>query len=538
MSYLLTILIALPLLGVLVALLLPREEERLHRGWGLVVTLLTFLTSLALLSQSFSTGTMQLETKLSWIPSLGIFYHVGVDGISVWLLLLTTFLMPVVVFASTKTIQKQIREFIICLLLLEAGMIGAFVALDLFLFYVFWELMLIPMYFIIGLWGGERRVYASLKFVLYTMVGSLLMLAAVLFLSWKNYTTTGQWSFDLQTFLSLADRLRPHEQLFCFLGFALAFCVKIPLFPFHTWLPDAHVEAPTPGSVILAGVLLKFGTYGLLRFAIPLFPYAVTVLAPWISLFAAIGIVYGSLVAYAQTDIKKLIAYSSVAHMGVVVLGLFSLNAKSVTGSIYQMLAHGISTGGLFLCVGMLYERRHTRNLKDFGGLWQRMPIFGSLFLIFTMASIGLPALCGFVGEFLILLGTMSAQSSAPSVLSFLFTYSRVFCVIAASGVVLGAVYMLSMFEKTMLGPVQNPENHKLRDLSVREKAVLLPMVLLAFGLGIYPNFVMQRITPTVHRWQQDVYRALTKVSLRGQAQRPLQSSLRTSISLQPVGTP
>lgn len=538
MSYLLTILIAVPLLGALVTLLLPKEEEQLHYGWGLVVTLFTFVSSLALLYQSFSTSGMQLETKLSWVPSLGIFYHVGVDGISLWLLLLTTFLMPVVVLSSRKTIHTRIREFIFCLLLLEAGMIGAFVALDLFLFYVFWELMLIPMYFIIGLWGGERRIYASIKFVLYTMVGSLLMLGAILFVAWKIYKTTGHWSFDIQAFVSTANRLLPNEQLFCFLGFALAFCVKIPLFPFHTWLPDAHVEAPTPGSVILAGVLLKFGTYGLLRFAVPLFPYAVGLLAPWISLLAVIGIVYGSLVAYAQTDIKKLIAYSSVAHMGVVVLGIFSLNAKSVTGSMYQMLAHGVSTGGLFLCIGMLYERRHTRNIKDFGGIWQRMPVFGSLFLIFTMASIGLPALCGFVGEFLILLGTMSAQSSAPSLLSSLFTYNRLYCVIAASGVVLGAAYMLSMFEKVMLGPLHHVENQKLRDLSFREKAVLIPMVALAFGLGIYPKPILQRITPTIQQWQQDVYRALSRSKLHEQAQPLFLFSPAKSSAVQPTGSP
>lgn len=525
MNWLLTLLIFLPLLGALLCFLLPAEETGLHRGVGLGTSLVTFLTSLGLLV-GFQPERMNYEVDVSWTHGFGIHYHLGVDGISLWLVILTTFLMSIVFLSIKTSIQKKVREFVACLLILETGMLGAFLSLDMFLFYVFWEVMLIPMYFVIGIWGGTQRMYASIKFVLFTMAGSLLMLAAVLYLYIKGHNATGIWSFSYDSFKALS--LTHQEQLFCFLGFALAFCIKVPLFPLHTWLPDAHVEAPTSGSVILAGILLKFGTYGLLRYGMPLFPDALSKVSPFLSALAVIGIIYGSLVAYAQKDIKKLIAYSSVAHMGTVVLGLMMLNGKSVTGAIYQMLAHGISTGGLFLCVGVLYERRHTRQMDDFGGVWQRMPVFGAFFLLFTMASIGLPGLCGFVGEFLILMGTMGAKQAAPAI-DHMFVYGPLLCALAATGVILGAVYMLTLFQKVMLGPLKHAENQKLTDITSREKLYLLPLVLAAFGLGLYPNAFLRMITPAVKKQVEEIRSRLTPLA------KPLQVTIPVQIEQIPA---
>jgi NADH-quinone oxidoreductase subunit M len=494
MSMILPILTFLPLLGALLCLVVPREEAGLHRGIGLFTSLCTFVASLLLLPD-FEPAKMSYVVRWPWAPSLGIEFHLGIDGISLWLVMLTTFLLPVVFLSTWTAVTDKVREFVICALVLQTGMLGAFLALDLFLFYVMWEVMLVPMYFIIGIWGGDRRLYASIKFVIYTMVGSLLMLVAILFLYIKGHEATGVWSFDYDNLRKLV--LTSAEQKWCFAAFALAFCIKVPLFPLHTWLPDAHVEAPTAGSVILASVLLKFGPYGLIRFAMPMFPQALLDWAPLLSLLAVIGIVYGSLVAYAQTDIKKLIAYSSVAHMGFVVLGLMMLNSRGVNGALYQCLAHGISTGALFLCVGVIYERRHTRRMEEFGGLWQRMPVFAAFLLIFTMASIGLPGLSGFVGEFLIIIGTFSANK-AGSGMPQVFEHSMLLAALAASGVVFGAVYMLSLFQRVMLGPLQNPLNRKLRDLSGREIWVLLPMLVMAFWLGIFPKTFLKDIDPAV----------------------------------------
>jgi NADH-quinone oxidoreductase subunit M len=499
MSWILTVTTFLPLLGALVCLAVPREETGLLRGLGFSITLATFLVSLGVLSGfDGKTGGMLHEVDAAWAASLGIRYHLGIDGISLWLVLLTTFLMPIVMLSSWSAITDKVREFIIAALVLETGMIGGFLALDLFLFYVFFEVMLIPMYFIIGIWGGERRLYAAIKFVLYTMVGSLLMLVAILYMYVKVHEATGTWSFAYADMLKL--QLTTEEQLYCFAAFALAFCIKVPLFPLHTWLPDAHVEAPTAGSVILASVLLKYGTYGLLRFALPFFPQALAKAGPLLAALSVIGIIYGSLVAYAQKDIKKLIAYSSVAHMGIVVLGIVMMNAKSIEGALYQMLGHGISTGGLFLCVGVIYERRHTRRMEEFGGLWAQMPKFAAFFLIMTLASVGLPGLSGFIGEFLILVGTMSAKRVAFDAALPLFERAQLYAALAATGVVLGAVYMLWMFQRVMFGPNENPKNKKLRDISLREGLVLLPMALMAFWLGCYPATFLSDMDPAVQR--------------------------------------
>ena len=489
----------LPLLGALCLLAVPREEEGLLRGAGFAIALVTFLLSLGLLPGFVPTAWNGLYDKV-WIESMGVHFKLGLDGISLWLVLLTTFLMPIVFVSSWTAITKKVREFIIALLVLETGMIGAFAALDLFAFYVFWEVMLVPMYFIIGIWGGDRRIYASIKFVLYTLVGSLVMLIAILYVVNAYHVKTGVWTFDYDALRGLI--LSPREQLFCFLGFALAFLIKVPLFPLHTWLPDAHVEAPTAGSVILASVLLKFGGYGMLRFAMPMFPDAVAQCAPVITILSVIGIIYGSLVAWAQEDVKKLIAYSSVAHLGFVVLGLMAWNARGVDGAMMTMLAHGISTGGLFLAIGVLYERRHTRRLDEFGGLWAQMPRFAACFMIITLASVGLPGLSGFVGEFLILVGSFDAvrtwnSSGMPSMFG-VGGHPKVIAALAATGVILGAVYMLWMFQKVMFGPNANPKNHKLKDLSAREVAVFVPMIAMAFWLGMYPATFLDTIDPAV----------------------------------------
>jgi len=492
----LTALVFLPLVGALICMVLPREEVGLLRGVTFTVTLATFALSLLLLP-GFDPNDWSFVVDKVWIASLGVHYHLGVDGISLWLVILTTFLMPVVMLSSHGAITKKVREFCIAMLVLETGMVGTFLALDLFVFYVFWEIMLVPMYFIIGIWGGDRRLYASIKFVIYTMVGSLLMIVAILFLYIKGHDALQTWTFDYAELQRVV--LSPSEQLLCFGAFALAFCIKVPLFPLHTWLPDAHVEAPTAGSVILAAVLLKFGTYGLLRFAIPFFPDAFVRCAPLLAVLAVIGIVYGSLVAFAQKDMKKMIAYSSVAHLGFVVLGLTMWNAKAIDGAVMVMLAHGISTGGLFLCIGVIYERRHTRRIDEFGGIAAVMPRFTSVFMVMTLASIGLPGLCGFVGEFLVLSGTFGAYKSWGASMN-LFSHPKVLAGIATTGVILAAMYMLFLFQKVMFGPLANSRNKELPDLSKREIAFFVPMVITAFWLGLYPNTFLSGIDPSVKR--------------------------------------
>ena len=471
----LTVVTFLPALGaLLIMLLVPRRNEPALRWSGLAVSVATFVASLPLWTR-FDAGDadMQFEEIMRWMPGFGVGYHVGVDGISVLLVLLTTFLMPVALASAWRAIEDRTKEFVIAMLLLETGMVGVFVSLDLFLFLVFWEAMLIPMYFVIGVWGGANRVYAAIKFVLYTMVGSALMLVAILALYYQHGAATGVYTFDLPT-LTRYVMAPGRAQTLMFLAFSLAFAIKVPLFPFHTWLPDAHVEAPTAGSVILAGVLLKMGTYGFLRFCLPLFPDASVDYGPWVYALAVIGIIYGALVSTVQPDLKKLVAYSSVSHLGFVMLGLFTLTPQGMVGAVIQMINHGLSTGALFLMVGMIYERRHTRLIAEFGGLWGVIPAFSALFLIVCLSSLGLPGLNGFVGEFLILVGA--------------FTVDKWLGAIANTGIILAAVYLLWMYQRVALGEIRHEANRRLADLTSREWAVLVPVLLLIVWIGVYPK--------------------------------------------------
>jgi NADH-quinone oxidoreductase subunit M len=493
----LTSLIALPAAGAILLLFVRPGEDRdvndaLVRKIALVVSLLVFVETLLLWSR-FASGSAEFQfvERHDWIPAFGITYAVGVDGISLFLLVLTGFLTPLALLGSWESVHTRTRTFCATVLLLESAMIGVFVSLDLFLFYVFWDAMLVPMYFLIGIWGYDRRTYAAVKFMLYTMAGSVLMLLAILGMAYLHYTTTGVYSFDLIKLYALKVPL--NAQFWFFLAFTLAFAIKVPLFPFHTWLPDAHVEAPTAGSVILAGVLLKMGTYGLVRFSFPLFPEAATLFAPYLSALAVIGIIYGALVAMVQPDMKKLVAYSSVSHLGFVVLGIASMNTQGVQGAVYQMLNHGISTGGLFLIVGMLSDRRHTRLIAEYGGLKQVMPHLVAVFLIITLSSIGLPGLNGFVGEFLILLGAFRTD---PKMAAF-----------AASGVILSATYMLWMFQRVNYGAVTNEKNKSLRDLTTREWVVIVPIVAVAILMGVLPGLFLRPIEPSVNRMLNQVQR-------------------------------
>src|SRR6266571_2898812 len=478
--WVLTALLVWPVVAAGVVLLAP---ERLAKHLALAATVIEFTLSLPVWWLFVPDGGFQFVQQAAWVPAWGISYAVGVDGISFFLVLLTTFLMPLSVLGSYTYITKKERGYYALLLTLTSGMIGVFVALDLFFFYVMWEVMLIPMYFIIGVWGGENRLYAAIKFFIYTMFGSLLMLVAILALYLTVGARTGTYSFSYAYVLSNAKDLGPAAWWY-FAAFALAFAIKVPIFPFHTWLPDAHVEAPTAGSVILAGILLKMGTYGFLRFAIPLFPDVALAAAPFFMALAVIGIIYGAVVAMMQADIKKLVAYSFVSHIGFVMLGLFALNMQSIQGSIYQMLNHGLSTGALFLLVGMIYDRRHTRLIEDFGGLWKQLPIFSALLLFVTFSSIGLPGLNGFVGEFLILLGS--------------FAVTPHWAAAAATGVILGAIYMLWMYRRVIFGPLNNPENQKLQDLNNREILILAPIVALIVLMGVYPQPFLSRMSASV----------------------------------------
>jgi NADH-quinone oxidoreductase subunit M len=485
---LLTISWLLPLVGAVALLFIPNgdgKRDGVIRWLSLLVSIAAFAVTLGVwLAFDASSADFQLVERHAWIPSFGIEYYLGVDGISLLLVVLTGFLTPIALLSSWESVEKKVKEFSFFILALEAAMIGVFVSLDLFLFYVFWDAMLIPMYFLIGIWGYDQRIYAAFKFMLYTMAGSVLMLVAILALAYMHSEATGSYSFDLVKLYALD--IAPATQRWLFLAFALAFAIKVPLFPFHTWLPDAHVQAPTAGSIILAGVLLKMGTYGLIRFAFPLFPDAALTFTPWIAWLAVIGIVYGALVAMVQPDMKKLVAYSSVSHLGFVVLGICAMNINGVQGAVYQMLAHGVSTGGLFLIVGMLSDRRHTRLISEFGGLRAVMPKLTAAFFIMTLASIGMPALNGFIGEFLTMLGA--------------YRWNPRYAFVAGTGVILSAVYMLWMFQRVYLGKVTNPANHGLPDLRPREWATVVPLCAMAIFMGVAPVIFTRPMEPAVAR--------------------------------------
>jgi len=488
-AWVVPVLLTLPVLGALLVVAAPASRAR---GIALAVTLVEFVVSVGLWWSFAPEGGMQFTANIPWMPQWGIAYHVGIDGISLFMVLLTTLTMPLCVLGSWTYITQRERGFYSLLLVLLSGILGVFISLDLFLFYVFWEVMLIPMYFLIGIWGGSNRLYAALKFFVYTFVGSLLMLVAILVTVWMVAAATGILSFSYEHILGNAAAVGGRAP-WLFAAFALAFAIKVPVFPFHTWLPDAHVEAPTAGSVILAGVLLKMGTYGFLRFAIPFFPGVA--FSPVVStiavVLAVVGIIYGALVAMVQPDIKKLVAYSSVSHLGFVMLGIWAATLQSVQGALMVMINHGLSTGALFFLIGMLYERRHTRDIAAFGGIARVVPVFSLIFTLVSLSSIGLPGLNGFVGEFLVLLGSFGRFPWATG--------------IATTGVIFAAAYLLWALQRIIFNKLDNPENEKLTDLTPRELAVLAPLLAGILWLGLYPAPVLRRMEPTSRQWVESL---------------------------------
>ena len=483
-DHLLTAVVFLPAAGAALLLLFPESGAKAARWFALVVSVAELAVSVPLWTRFDVSATgFQFTEKADWIPSIGISYALGIDGISLVLILLTTLLTPVSLLFSVSHVEKSVRAFSITFLVLESGMIGSLAALDLALFYVFWEVMLVPMYFIIGIWGGARRIYAAMKFFLFTMAGSLLMFLAILYLAARHRAVTGAWSF------LLADLVRldfpASTQALLFFAFALAFAIKVPVFPLHTWLPDAHTEAPTAGSIILAGVLLKLGVYGYLRFALPLFPEAALRYAPWLGVLGIVGVIYGALVAYAQKDMKRLVAYSSVSHLGLVVVGVGAFTATALSGAVLQMVNHGLSTGALFLLVGVLYERRHSREIEAYGGIAGIVPVTTALFLVATLSSIGLPGLNGFVGEFLVLVGTWTSPH-------------RWWSIAAATGVILSAVYMLSLVQRVFWNPLVHEENRSLPEIRASELVAASVLVAFMIWIGVRPNDVLSRLGPSV----------------------------------------
>ena len=497
MTSYLTWLLVIPGLSALLILLMPRTWDAAIKRFAIGSMLVELIVSLRLVLADYSDAGYRFVEHASWIESFGISYKVGVDGLSLWLVILTTLLSPVALYASWGSVTTRIKEYALSFLLLELGMLGAFVALDLFLFYVFWELMLVPMYLIIGIWGGKDRVYAALKFFLYTMFGSLLMLVAILYVVGSYKELAGHYTFDLQELSNLVLPALPQYLLFS--AFALAFAIKVPMFPFHTWLPDAHVQAPTGGSVILAAVLLKLGIYGFIRFAMPLFPVASQTIGPVLAGLGVVGIIYGAYAAWVQRDLKKLVAYSSVSHMGFLLLGLFAMNRNGISGAMLQMINHGISTGALFLLVGVIYDRRHSRMLDDFGGLARVMPWYALVFVVITMSSIGLPGTNGFVGEFLILAGSFFSRTPIGFGSSWF-----VMTLLAATGVIFAAVYMLHAVLRMFWGKVVHAENESLTDLNSREVLSLLPLIAMVFWIGLYPKFFLDKMNPSVDSFVAD----------------------------------
>ncbi len=475
----------LPIVAAVIVAFIPRDSASAIKGAGLLASVATFVVSLGIVA-GFHDGYAgyQLVEARQWIPQWGITYSLGVDGISLWLVMLTTLLTPVVMLSSWNTIHKHPKEYVIAFLIMEAAMIGVFLSTDLILFYVFFELTLLPMYLIIGVWGGANRIYAAIKFFLFTIAGSLLMLFGIIYMGFQYYHASGHPSFYVTNLYGLS--LTTTAQTLLFFAFSLAFAIKVPLFPLHTWLPDAHVEAPTGGSIILAGVMLKMGTYGFLRFVLPYFPDASHKYAPLLVALSVIGIIYGALVAWVQPDMKKLVAYSSVSHLGFCVLGIFAMNQTAVEGSILQMVNHGLSTGALFLLVGVIYERRHTRKLEDYGGIAHTMPLYATLFIIAMLSSVGLPGLNGFIGEFLVLSGTFQTHPRAA--------------VIAASGVILAAIYLLWLVQRVFFGPITKEENKSIPEIAWNEVAALVPLIVLMVWIGLYPNTFLRKMTPSVQQ--------------------------------------
>ncbi len=505
----LSALIFAPLLGAAV-ILLQSEEDAIWRSafiFSLIPLVLSFY--ILIVFDPAKTGYQFVE-QYNWIPQFGISYHLGIDGISLFLAVLTTILITLaLLYSGGGDIAMRPREFCFLMLVLETGLIGALLALDLFLFYVFWEVMLVPMYFLIGIWGHGRKLYATFKFVLFTMLGSLLMLVAILYLVSAARAQLGHLTFDLASLYNVS--LSRVEARWLFAGFAIAFAIKVPMWPVHTWLPDAHTEAPTAGSVILAGVMLKMGTYGFIRFAIPLFPGAAVEAAPIFLTLATIGIIYGALVAMVQPDLKRLIAYSSVSHLGFVMLGIFALDPQGVEGAVYQMLNHGLSTGALFLLVGMLYLRRHTREIAAFGGLWKSVPVYAAVFMFAMLSAIGLPGLNGFVGEFLILLGA--------------FLSSKAVVAVAVTGVILGALYMMWAYERVMWGPITHAVNQTIKDLNARELAVMIPLMALMLLMGLYPKPLLTRMEPPVAALLDRVHAAQAQLARDAHSKLPVLSA-------------
>ena len=509
---LLTLIMFTPLVGAVLLLFVNKNSTNTIRWIANGFAGLGFLVSLPLwFWLDMTTPDWQFVERHEWIPSIGAQYLIGVDGFSSLLILLATLMGSIAILSSWTAVTTRVKEYYIFLLVLQTGMIGAFVSLDFLLFFLFWEVMLLPMYFLIGIWGSANRLYSAIKFFLFTLVGSVVMLLGILAVYFYHHEVTGIYSFDITRFHELN---MPFDlQWWVFLAFFLGFAVKVPMFPFHTWLPDAHTDAPTAGSVILAAVLLKMGTYGFIRFSLPILPEATRAAVPWVVTLCIIGIVYGALVAMAQRDWKRLVAYSSVSHMGMVMLGMFALNAVGITGSIVQQINHGISTGGLFLLVGVVYERRHTREISEYGGLSKVMPAYAAIFLVMTMSSIGLPALNGFIGEILILQG--------------IFVVNKIWAAFAATGIVLGAAYMLWLYQRTMFGTIDNPKNENLPDLNLREWATFIPLLILAVWIGLYPK-------PFIDRLDSSVVRVMTRVN---SADVPLNADAADEDATSPVVT-